>query len=118
MLAVPNRPYMKTRMPGFGDAASKQLTPRFVKLDQQNTGADGSKVSVSRSDLLGDGRLLCGNDGLACIKCHTFGGVGLAGIQAIDMLQMPKRLRRDWFQRYLLAPQVYRPGHTHACQFH
>ncbi len=105
-----DRPYMKTRMPGFGSRAAEQLLPLLVKLDQKTTGADGSRVTVSRSDLLGDGRILCGNDGLACIKCHTFGGVGLAGIQAIDMLQMPKRLRRDWFERYLLAPQVYRPG--------
>jgi hypothetical protein len=51
-----------------------------------------------------------GDKGLACIKCHTFGGAGTEGIQAIDALRMTERLRHDWFHRYMLDPQEYRPG--------
>jgi hypothetical protein len=106
------RPYMKTRMPGFGEATLNhlQFIDNLVKLDLRDEGNDGSTVNAPVQNLIDDGRALCGNDGLACIKCHTFGGVGLPGIQAIDMLLMPKRLRRDWFERYLLDPQAYRPG--------
>jgi hypothetical protein len=51
-----------------------------------------------------------GSSGLACIKCHTFGGKSTPGIQAIDMATMTERLREDWFHRYMLAPTEYRPG--------
>src|SRR6185503_8044856 len=32
------------------------------------------------------------------------------GVQGIDMLLMPKRLRRDWFHAYCIDPQKIRPG--------
>ncbi len=119
------RPYMKTRMPGFGEAATKVLSRQLMATDRASvdeaTATDGVATTTDAGlkpagndaltqQRLSDGRVLAGNDGLACIKCHTFGGVGLAGIQAIDALQMPVRLREAWFHRYLLDPQKYRPG--------
>ncbi len=104
------RPYMKTRMPAFGNATPNGLAATIARIDRRDEGHDGSAIESEKDELLANGRLLCGNDGLACIKCHTFAGVGLPGIQAIDMLRMTKRLRRDWFERYLLNPQAYRPG--------
>src|SRR4029078_6401971 len=56
------------------------------------------------------GRFLAGGQALGCIKCHTFNGIKTEGVQAIDMTTMPRRLRRDWFHRYLLDPQADRPG--------
>lgn len=107
---VDERPYMRTRMPGFGAAIPEEFVATLVKLDSRDEGHDGKSIAAAHDALLADGRTLSGNSGLACIKCHTFGGVGLPGIQAIDMLRMPTRLRRDWFERYLLDPQAYRPG--------
>jgi len=104
------RPYMKTRMPGFGKAIPDTLISTLIEADRRDDRNDGKSITTGEGDLLADGRVLCGNEGLACIKCHTFGGVGLPGIQAIDMLRMPQRLRRDWFERYLVNPQAYRPG--------
>ncbi len=104
------RPYMRTRMPGFGNAIESDFVAALISLDRRDDGHDGKSVSTPIENLITDGRTLCGNDGLSCIKCHTFGGVGLPGIQAIDMLRMTTRLRRDWFERYLLHPQTYRPG--------
>lgn len=110
------RPYMKTRMPAFGTHTTADLAQQLMEVDRQNlepsvadADAAGSQAAFEHQQL-SDGRILAGNDGLACIKCHTFGGVGLAGIQAIDALLMPQRLREDWFHRYLLDPQKYRPG--------
>lgn len=113
------RPYMKTRMPAFGGVATGDLAgwlatvdrvePAFPSADDSN-GEAAEELEKRLNQRLADGRVLAGNDGLACIKCHTFGGVGLAGIQAIDALLMPERLREDWFYRYLFDPQKYRPG--------
>jgi hypothetical protein len=48
--------------------------------------------------------------GLACVKCHYFGKHEATGIQALDLTTMTQRLRKDWFQRYMIDPQNYRPG--------
>ena len=105
------RPYMKTRMPGFGEASTVALAKRLIETDRANVNDDlPGHGEAAANQQLAAGRVLAGNDGLACIKCHTFGGVGLPGIQAIDALQMPVRLRESWFHRYLLDPQKYRPG--------
>ena len=57
-----------------------------------------------------DARLMVGDQALSCIKCHTFDKYAATGIQSLDMTTMTRRLRRDWFHRYLLDPQKYRPG--------
>jgi hypothetical protein len=53
---------------------------------------------------------LVGDQGLACIKCHSFGPHRATGIQAINLHAIPRRLRDDWFLRYLIDPNAYRPG--------
>ncbi len=102
------RPYMMTRMPGFGQAISQSMTELLVKLDAQpishEARADTEEVMIAA------GRKLVGSEGLACIKCHTFGSKATPGIQAIDMRRMSERLNEDWFHRYMLDPTRYRPG--------
>ncbi len=45
------------------------------------------------------------------VKCHTSPkGSEAEGIQAIDMTQMTRRLRHDWFHRYVINPPAFRPG--------
>jgi hypothetical protein len=56
------------------------------------------------------GRFLVGSGALGCVKCHTFKGSEAEGIQAIDMTVMTRRLRRDWFHRYVVDPPAFRPG--------
>lgn len=108
-----DRPYMVTRMPGFGKGNLEGLRERLVSLDQhaphQRSGHAGAE-NVAEEELVASGRKLVGGSGLACIKCHTFGGKSTPGIQAIDMATMTERLREDWFHRYMLAPSEYRPG--------
>ena len=103
------RPYVKTRMPAFPHPTIDTLVADLVKVDRHEP------VSWARADepshhRQAKGRLLMGDKGLDCIKCHTFGGAGTEGIQAIDALRMTERLREDWFHRYMLDPQAYRPG--------
>ncbi|HKB36479.1 MAG TPA: hypothetical protein VKD72_08505, partial [Gemmataceae bacterium] len=104
-----DRPYMHTRMPGFGVANVGQLVEAFAVVDKGE-----SPVSVTFSDpvsrVKAQARHLTGAQALGCIKCHTFGGSKAEGVQGIDMTMMPKRLRHDWFHAYVADPQRFRPG--------
>jgi mono/diheme cytochrome c family protein len=104
-----DRPYMLTRMPRFGEANVGRLLAALASLDHVEP------VAIPEFDLptrrvKSDGRFLTGGEALGCIKCHTFKGIKAEGVQAIDMTIMTRRLNRDWFHRYLLDPQAYRPG--------
>ena len=106
------RPYMLTRMPGFGKAIGQSMTELFVTLDvpAKSDATQGDKGSDKDEVMIAAGRKLVGSEGLACIKCHTFGSKATPGIQAIDMQRMSARLNEDWFHRYMLEPTRYRPG--------
>ncbi len=56
------------------------------------------------------GRFIVGSQAFNCGSCHQFKEYQAAGIQALDMTLMTKRLRRDWFHRYVVDPQAFRPG--------
>ncbi len=104
-----SRPYMKTFMPKFGKANAGHLADAFTKWDAKTTAKitaleEPNKTQVAR------GRQLVGSKGLACVSCHTYGDFKSSGIQAIALDTMTKRIRQDWFHRYLPDPQTYRPG--------
>lgn len=105
---VDDRPYMHTRMPGFG-AAAADLAPVFARLDKLP--AIGP-VPLAEADakVKTHGRMLIGGTAFGCIKCHTFAGNKAEGVQGIDMAILTRRLRRDWFFAYLNDPQAVRPG--------
>ena len=104
-----DRPYMTTRMPKFGNAAADALVPRLIASDLQESVAP---IVMPEADhrVKADARLMVGDQALSCIKCHTFEQYAATGIQSLDMTTMTRRLRRDWFHRYMRDPQQYRPG--------
>ena len=104
-----DRPYMLTRMPKFGTEHVGSITTAFAKTDRREE-VGAIKIDAPPHRVKGGGRLLVGGDGLSCIKCHYFGKYKSTGIQALDLQTMTRRLRRDWFHRYVLDPQKYRPG--------
>ncbi|SIN94788.1 PA14 domain-containing protein [Singulisphaera sp. GP187] len=104
-----DRPYMLTRMPRFGKANAGGLIAAFENVDSMEP-VKAVEFHVPPRRIKSEGRYLTGSEALACIKCHTFKGVETEGVQAIDMTIMTKRLKRDWFHRYLVDPQVFRPG--------
>lgn len=106
---VDDRPYMHTRMPGFRLANVGHLVPLLSELDKFPP-APAVSFNEPGSRVRSAGRHMVGSNGLSCIKCHTFAGNKAEGVQGIDMLLMPKRVRRDWFHAYLLDPQKIRPG--------
>ncbi len=104
-----DRPYMLTRMPRFGTANVGHLVADLASVDRkQKPVALTLEERVHR--VRSAGRFLSGGKALACIKCHYFGGHKATGIQSLDLLTMTRRLRKDWFIRYMLDPQAYRPG--------
>ncbi|MCA8991011.1 MAG: c-type cytochrome [Planctomycetaceae bacterium] len=103
------RDYMRTRMPRFAHAAVDQLAAVFVATDRR-TEAPLAEFDAPVHRVKSNGRQLVGEGGLACIKCHTFANHKATGIQAISLTGMTRRLRQDWFQRYLFDPIAYRPG--------
>ncbi len=105
------RPYMKTRMPRFGKKNVAGLNEAFVAMDKKETGAvDLVNVDMPGHKLKSVGRKLVGDKAFACVKCHVFGDTPATGVQAVDLQTMTKRVREDWFHRYLQDPTVYRPG--------
>lgn len=103
------RPYMLTRMPGYRYDALKPFHESLNRLDRLSD-SENVESGEAAEAVLAAGRQAVGNRGLACIKCHSFGGNNGGGIGAIDMLKMNDRLREDWFHRYLQNPTKYRPG--------
>jgi mono/diheme cytochrome c family protein len=106
---VKDRPYMLTRMPRFGGENTKALATAFATIDTIEP-VKPVEFTETTKRIKSTGRSLVGSDGLSCIKCHTFKGSEAEGIQAIDMTIMPRRLRRDWFHRYVVNPPAFRPG--------
>jgi len=104
-----DRPYMHTRMPGFGQANVGHLVAAFAATDTLPT-VPAVKFAESDGKAKGAGRHMVGAQAFGCIKCHTFSGQKAEGVQGIDMLLMPKRLKRDWFHAYCVDPQKIRPG--------
>lgn len=104
-----DRPYMLTMMPKFGASNVSHLTAAFRDADLK-TEAKIAEYSLPDPKMKAAGRKLAGDKALSCIKCHTFNGSKALGIQSIDLSIMSKRLREDWFHRYMENPQIYRPG--------
>ncbi len=104
-----NRPYMLTRMPKYGVENLGKLAEELKLVDALRD-IPVVKQTESLSDLKSHGRYFAGEDGLSCIKCHTFGKYKATGIQAIDLTTMGERLNRDWFRAYMLKPSKFRRG--------
>jgi mono/diheme cytochrome c family protein len=100
------RPYMATRMPQFGERNVGHLPKAFEQADstQQDSATPENLLDAKF------GRNLVGTGGFACISCHTFGPHKSLGIPALDLTLTTRRLKKDWFHRYLLDPQSLRPG--------
>jgi mono/diheme cytochrome c family protein len=104
-----DRGYMISVMPKFGGGNVGHLLASFRKVDLK-TEAEIAKSSAPLAHQKAAGRRLVGEKGMGCIKCHPFGGSKATGIQAMDLQIMSKRLRQDWWYRYMARPGDFRPG--------
>ncbi len=104
------RPYMMTRMPGYGDHNTRGLAEDFAVADKDKVKPLPDPPNIKIREALKQGRLMVGSKGLACVSCHTFGGTPSLGVQGMDLAVMKKRLQPDWFRHYLVNPTAMRPG--------
>lgn len=103
-----DRPYMYTRMPKFGLDNVGHLRPLLVEADQQPA-LPPVQFSAPMKEVKELGRKMVGIRGFSCTQCHPFGRFPSKGIQSVDFVIMTKRLREDWFRKYVRNPQAYRP---------
>ena len=104
------RPYMHTRMPQFGEENLAHLPELFQRVDGieelEPVVPEGKEREVARDA----GHELLGTAGLSCVSCHNFNGKETQGFKGIDLITSHERLKYDWFKRFVIAPQLYRPG--------
>lgn len=102
------RPYMKTRMPQFGEENIGHLIDLFQKHDQLKQ-ADFATFDDQKA-MRQEGLELVGNKGLNCVACHTYQFKISDTMPAVDLTEMSDRLKKNWFYQYMLAPQAYSPN--------
>jgi mono/diheme cytochrome c family protein len=109
------RPYLHTRMPGFGTAFAEQLADLLVHTDTLPP-LDDPVTPLPRDEdaaraVIDLGRELAGDEGMNCIACHTFAGERVGAMGAIDLVESTgQRLRPEWFAHFLRTPFRFKPG--------
>ena len=101
------RPYMKTRMPQFGEENIGHLVKLF-----ESTAEIPAMDPVEFEDqkkMRTEGMKLAGNKGLNCVACHTYQYKKADTMPAVDLTEMTERLKKEWFHRYMLNPQKFSP---------
>lgn len=98
------RPYLNTRMPKVGDGNLDLLAVALESADANDIPVEIDAAFCSPV-AVDDGRRLAGNrGGLGCVQCHDFRGTASLGVRAVDLGQMHRRLRFEWFRELLLDP--------------
>lgn len=106
------RPYLHARMPGFGVALARELTPLLAAQDELPPLELPEPVEERERlrELRDLGRELAGDRGMSCISCHAFAGSAVGAMQALDLLDTTgRRLQRLWFHHYLREPLRFHP---------
>ncbi len=107
------RPYLKTRMPGFGDAFGAELTAALTAHDElpETEITPLPKDRKKAEEVIKIGQQLSGDKGMGCIACHLFAGEQGGSMAGIDLLHSTgDRLRPEWFKRFMLDPYSFKPG--------
>lgn len=104
------RPYMNTRMPGFGQAQTEPLVALLEEADRLDP-----PIPMDVSGLLGHqraapGRQLLGTTGLGCVSCHGLKDRKSPGPPVIRLTHTVERLQPSYFKELLLDPAATQPG--------
>lgn len=107
------RPYLVTRMPGFGDAFAAELHSALITVDKvpefsvtplPKPRKEAEVITKLGSELIGD-------KGMNCITCHLFAGEQAGAMGGIDLVHSTgKRLRPEWFAGFLRHPYRFKPA--------
>jgi len=104
------RPYMKTRMPLFGEAGLAGLSDLFGEVDHLDP-VELAEPDRESGRAMRDGAVrLLGDKGLNCIACHNYNGKDSPGMKGMDLMTSYQRLQPAWFASYMKNPAAFRPG--------
>jgi mono/diheme cytochrome c family protein len=103
------RPWMPLRMPQFGPANVGKLPEALARLEGAEVADHLHTVKLGVAAMAA-GRFLVGKSALACVSCHDFAGKANTGARGPDLSEMSKRVRYDWYRRWLEQPQRISPG--------
>ncbi|MDA0668296.1 MAG: PA14 domain-containing protein [Planctomycetota bacterium] len=99
------RPYMKTRMPSFGEQVGGVIARDLHANRRPMPALPQRDFDVAEVQM---GREIAGTNGLACIVCHNMAGHKSPGIPGLDLATVADRLERSWFQQWLRNPHQMR----------
>jgi len=105
-----NRPWLRTRMPHFGEAVA-DLAP----LLPASCGAAPETAPKPNSDLAKKGLEMIGvtRGGITCITCHNYRAINRQKsgvVPAPDLAEVRDTLRYEWFARWMQNPTRMKPG--------
>jgi cytochrome c2 len=105
------RPWLKARMPAF--ALDAERAARGLAAQHGRSSAAPEPEAADAALAAGGARLMEREGGLACVTCHAVAGVKAQAVfdaPGSDLAGIGRRLRKDFFHRFLLEPQRYAPG--------
>jgi hypothetical protein len=102
------------KMPAFGDEA-EALALALAEGDGDDSGAPDAGPPPSGDPTLPPlGPALVGFGGYSCVSCHIWRGQSFAepdpGAIAPELTTVTRRIRREWFDRWLEDPARVQPG--------
>jgi cytochrome c2 len=104
------RPYMKARMPLYGEEGLEGLADLFDEVDQMEVVELPGPDRESEPHMRNGAHLLIGDSGLNCIACHNYNGKESPGMKGLDLMTSYQRLEESWFAHFMLDPGAHRPG--------
>lgn len=103
------RPWMGLRMPQYGTDCVGNL-PNAIPALEGSTTDDAIGKAEFTEDKLTAGRTLAGKTGHGCISCHDISGISGGGTRGPDLATTNKRVRYEWYVRWMHQPQRIAPG--------
>ena len=103
------RPWMTLRMPQYGKDCVGTL-PEALPALEGTISDDAIGQAEFTADKLTAGRTLAGKSGHGCISCHDISGQTGGGTRGPDLATTNKRVRYDWYVRWMHQPQRMAPG--------
>jgi len=101
----------KTRMPSFPADLVEPLSSYLAASAGVPTSGTHTQ-SDDVAELASAGRDLAGTDRMGCVSCHYLGEHTPTTFGPYDLTRFPKRLRREWFDAFVISPARLQPGAT------
>jgi cbb3-type cytochrome oxidase cytochrome c subunit len=103
------RPWMTLRMPQYGEPNVGKLHEHLPLLEGTTPDDAVGKAEFTK-EKIETGKALAGKQGHGCISCHDISGQRGGGTRGPDLATTNRRVRFDWYTRWMHQPQRMVPG--------